>query len=126
MAKKKSSASPTQHTMKLLRRNGWVPWIVEKRNPITHTLNDFFNCIDIIACNGQQTIGIQTTSNSNKSARLTKIKMEPMALIWINSGNRLFVHGWEKNEKINRWKCRELEITPEVYSGLVEPEWSLL
>lgn len=103
--------SPTKRSLDLLRRNGWEPAIVEKWNQFAKRRFDVYGVIDVLGINGEQIIGVQATSASNQSARRTKILQEPRALLWLKSGGRLFIHGWRKSAKNNRWVCNEIEIT---------------
>ena len=105
-------SSPTARTLALLRRAGYEAGVVERRNPkmkfVTH---DFLGCIDVIGVCEGYTVGIQATSAANQSARRKKILAEPRALVWLKAGNELYVHGWRKSAKNNRWVCNEIAIT---------------
>ncbi len=107
--RKSKAASPTQRTLVFCRKLGWTIAVVERWNMHARIRQDLFGCIDLVALNGKQIIGIQSTSSANMAARITKIKDEPRALEWIRSGGRLFVHGWVKRAN-GRWECREQEI----------------
>lgn len=104
-------SSPTKRTLDLLRRTGYTAGVVEKWNPHAKIRQDLFNCLDIVAIDGTKMLGVQSTSASNQSKRRAKILAEPKALLWLQSGGRLFVHGWRKSAKNNRWVCNEIEIT---------------
>lgn len=106
-----ASKSPTQRTLEVLRRTGFTVGVVEKWNKFAKVRQDLFGCIDIVACDGEKTVGVQACAASSQAARRTKIVNEPRALVWLKSGNRLFVHGWRKSAKNNRWMCNEIEIT---------------
>lgn len=116
--------SPTQRSLKTLKDQGWTTQVVEHWNPYSRTRTDLWGIVDILAMNGQQIVGIQTTSGSNVSARIKKIREEPRAMTWIESGGRLFVHGWRKLLRSNTWECRQIEITPEVIQNNVQIEES--
>jgi hypothetical protein len=78
-----------------------------------HIRIDLFGCIDIVAIKDGEVgvTGIQTTSASNFSAHLKKIKAIPEIKVWLNSKNRLVLHGWRKNSK-GRWVLKEQDISP--------------
>jgi hypothetical protein len=118
MAKKKSSTSPTQRTLALCKRQGWTCQIVERWNSFAKIRQDLFGFIDVVVADGSNILGIQTTSGDNFAARLEKIKAEPRALAWLNSGGRIFIHGWRKLKATGRWDCRELEVTREMLNDI--------
>jgi hypothetical protein len=109
------STSPTQRTLALCRKHGFTAQVVERFCTFSKRRIDLFGVIDVVAIDGKNVIGFQTTSGSNVSSRVAKIKAEPRALKWLESGARLFVHGWLKSKKTNRWQCREIEITKETW-----------
>ena len=71
-----------------------------------------FGCIDLLAVHPTHgTLGIQTTSGSNVSARVKKCMAEPRMEIWKQAGNKLEVHGWrqikvKRGGKARKWDCR--------------------
>lgn len=114
--KKPKKTSPTQRTLKLCRKAGWTCQVVERWNQFARVRQDLFGFIDLVAMDGTSIIGIQSTSGDNVSARLTKIKANEFSRQWIESGGRLFVHGWRKLASSGRWECREIEVTAEMLS----------
>lgn len=108
---KKSSTSPTQRTLKLCRDHGWTVQVVERWNPFAKIRQDLFGFIDLVAMDGVNIIGIQSTSGDNVSKRLDKIRANDKSAEWLRSGGRLFVHGWRKLASSKRWECREIEVT---------------
>lgn len=113
--------SPTAQSLKLLRDQGWTVQVVERWNPFAKRRVDLFGVVDILCMNSQSGfLGVQTTSASNVSARLTKIRNEPRALTWLEAGGKLIVHGWSKKGprgKRKIWECRIEEITIENYDS---------
>ena len=107
--------SPTQRSLASYRKAGWLCAIVEKWNAHMRIRQDLWGFADILVIRGNSTLLIQTTSGSNVSARLTKLKALPAVRIWLESDNRrLVVHGWAKRGgkgKAKRWTCREIELT---------------
>lgn len=106
--------SPTQRTLAHLRKNGWLCGIVEKWNPHARIRQDLFGFADVVGVLGNCVTLIQTTSGSNMSARITKIRDNPNSKVWLASCNRsIFVHGWAKRGargKRKTWTLREVEI----------------
>lgn len=108
-------SSPTQRTLNMLREQGYSAQVVERWQPQSRRRIDLFGVIDVVAMDGTKTIGVQTTSAANVGHRREKILAEPLALKWLQSGNRLFIHGWRKRRlkrggKAMRWVCNEEEI----------------
>ena len=108
--------SPTQRSLAALRKDGWTCEIVEHWNSFSRTRRDLFGGLDILAIRDGETLGVQTTSGTNVSARLAKIKAEPRLAQWLRAGNRLMVHGWRKvgaRGAVKKWECRVEEVTLE-------------
>lgn len=90
--------SPTQRTLKELRKRGYTCHVVEHWNAFSRRRIDAFGFIDILAIrDGDAICGMQCTSGSNVSARRTKIVQEcsVAARAWLSSG-RIEVWGWRK------------------------------
>jgi hypothetical protein len=108
--------SPTQRTLALMRKEGWIVAIVEKWVAIPSYPGggkriDVFGFGDLLAAKpGERPLLIQTTSGTNLSARRNKIFMIREARIWCNSGGAIELHGWRKTkprgQKVARWSCR--------------------
>ena len=108
MAKKKSSSgSPTQRSLKAMRDLGYTAEVTEKWNQWAKIRQDLFGFVDILAVGNGATIGVQTTSYSNMSARVKKIKALDVYTTLLASGWKIVVHGWKKN-KSNRWEVKEV------------------
>ncbi len=102
-------SSPTQRSLALIRKCGMTVAIVEHWNSFARIRQDLFGFIDLLAI-APQMMAFQTTSGSNVSARIKKILASPAAREWVEDGHRIFVHGWAKNKKTKKWKCREVEV----------------
>ena len=110
--------SPTQRSLSAMRRDGWTVCVVEKWIAQIRQRKDAYGFGDLLACRiGQPGATlVQTTSGSNVSARLDKIRTIPEAGIWLAAGNRIEVHGWRKTgprgmRKV--WTCRKIEVSRE-------------
>lgn len=65
--------SPTSNTLKLLTSLGIKCQVVEYWNAFARKRRDLFGIIDVVGLHGNKTMGIQTTSDNNISARVNKI-----------------------------------------------------
>lgn len=70
--------------------------VVERWNAFARIRQDLFGIIDIVALDEQQTLGVQTTSWTNVSARVKKIADSPHLPALLRAGWVLEVHGWKK------------------------------
>ena len=103
-------ASPTQLTLKKWRKAGYMCQVVEKWNPHVRIRQDLFGCIDVVAVGNGETIGIQSTSDRNVSARVRKIEDLPETVaILRDAGWRIVVEGWKKPK--HRWQSREVDVS---------------
>jgi len=83
---------------------------VEKWNSWGRVRVDLFGCIDVLAISEDgNTVAIQTTSLSNVSARIKKIKDSNAIGHIRKAGWTVLVHGWYK--KNNRWQVREVDVS---------------
>lgn len=84
---------------KHLEAEGWTVAAVEQVIPHTFIKRDFMGFADLVACCPRRGImAIQATggpSASNANQRITKIKREARAGIWLASGGRIQVHNWK-------------------------------
>jgi hypothetical protein len=99
--------SPTQLSLKHMRDRGYYSEVVERYNFFTKRKNDFAGFIDLL-CLSDGVLGVQTTSYSNISARINKIKEHENYPIVVASGIKIEVHGWHKVK--NRWQVRIVEL----------------
>lgn len=96
-------SSPTQRSKALLEKDGYLVAIVEKWNPHARVRQDLFGLVDLVAIKPGETVGVQTTSYSNLSARVRKIADHENVDAVREAGWKILVHGWRKNAK-NRWE----------------------
>ena len=113
-------SSPTQRTIKELKKAGGFYQIVEHFNHFSNTRRDLFGFLDLLHLDpiSLAIVGIQVTGGGNLSARRTKILGErrDQAEAWLRCGGRILIHDWRKVKlkrggKAMRWRCREVEIT---------------
>ena len=107
--------TPTQRSLAKLRKEGWLVAIVEKWNPYVKIRQDLFGFGDLLAIRANTALIVQTTSGSNVSARLDKIKSSQAAKVWLESPSReIIIHGWRKagaRGKRKLWECREVQVS---------------
>ncbi len=102
-------SSPTQRSKNLLEDQGYLVAVVEKWNAHAKIRQDLFGFVDLIAIREGETLGVQTTSYSNVSARINKIAEHENVGMVRKAGWRIVVHGWHKVK--NRWVVREVDIS---------------
>ena len=113
------AGSPTTRTLALVRKQGFLAAVVEKWNSHTKIRQDLFGFADVIAMapEAKQVLLFQTTSYSGFSARRKKILASEEAKTCLQTGVRIFVHGWQqKGGKGTRWSVREEEVTLEDFN----------
>jgi len=98
-----------------LKKDGYIPAIVEHWNRFAGIRQDLYGFIDIVAMHPAHKglLGIQTTSTANMSARVKKIINEPRARVWLTSGNSILVWGWSKKGergKVKHWTLTSKQI----------------
>ncbi len=89
--------SPTERTLKELRRLGFACQVVEHWNAHARRRVDLFGFIDILALTPDGILGIQATSGSNHADRVRKIREEctDNAQAWLSAGGRIEVWSWK-------------------------------
>lgn len=103
--------SPTQLSLKMMRDQGYYAEVVERYNSFTRKRNDLFGFVDVLCLRPGEVVGVQTTSYSNISARIKKIREHENFKTVCDAGIRVVCHGWHKVN--NRWKVREVWIDPQ-------------
>ena len=125
--------TPTELTLKHMRKLGFYCVVVEKWNPFVPTKDpkhvcpfckkpegfgirqDLFGFADIYAINPrtQDRVFIQTTTKHNMVARKLKILGNNNLPTVLNSGHRVVVHGWMQtgDHKWGQYDLTEMEIT---------------
>jgi hypothetical protein len=82
--------------------------IVEYWNGFIGIRVDLFGWIDLIAIKPGVIMAVQTTSASNQSARVKKIRSLPSSKAWLDAGGKIWVMGWKKG-KDGHWLSRTME-----------------
>lgn len=103
--------SPTQLSLKELRKTCHAVQVVEVWNSFTRTRKDLFGFIDILALEGEATIAVQSTSWTNVSSRAKKIAESPLVGAVRDAGWKIIIHGWRKNAKTNRYELKTLDVS---------------
>lgn len=130
-----AKTSPTQRCLAYCRRQGisagvterWIPIAV---HPAGGVRRDLFGWIDlIVAWPGEGLIGVQATSGSNASARVSKLLDRERLpddnlrglVDWTRSQGRLEVWSWSKRGERGKRKLWTLRRTPvDIFAVLAE------
>ena len=99
--------SPTQLTLRELRKQGYTAAVVERWNPHVNIRQDLFGCIDVLAVGNGETVAVQCTSYSHVAERERKLAEAEAIGDMREAGWRILVHGWHKPR--HRWVCREVD-----------------
>lgn len=102
-------STPTQRSLEAMRQRGYTVAVVERWNPFARIRQDLYGFIDILCLGEGEIVGVQSTSDSNVAARITKITEHENLAAVRKAGVRILVHGWKKVG--NRWKLREVDIS---------------
>jgi hypothetical protein len=108
--------SPTQRSLKYMRDDDWTCGIVEKWNHFTKIRQDLFGFADVIAMKPDNTPILLQITSTGWSSRLAKILAEPRALVALNSGFEIQVHGWRKlKQNRNRYTIKCIQVTTDMF-----------
>ncbi len=110
-----AGVSPTQNSLKHLRKAGYTAEVVEKfvKSPMGGFRKDLFGFIDILGIREKETLAVQTTSAGEATRRLKKIQESEHLSAVLRAGWVIEVHGWEKVG--NRWKLtKHFQLAKEV------------
>lgn len=105
------ATSPTQLSLKLMKERGYLCQIVERWNAFAKIRQDLFGFVDVLCVSKDGVVGVQTTSYSNMSARVKKIREHENFQQVHDSGITILVQGWHKKD--NRWQMREVVVAPQ-------------
>jgi hypothetical protein len=104
-----ASKTPSARSMALLRNDGWLVDSVEHWNSYARVRQDLFGFLDLIAVKDNVTLGVQSTTYANISARVKKVLENPAFVTLKKAGWIIEVHGWKKNN--GKWICKRRELT---------------
>ena len=107
----KMAVSPTQLSLKHLRKTCDLVQVVEHWNSFVRIRQDLFGIIDILALSGAETIAVQSTSWGNTSARIKKMSESENIGAIRQAGWKILVHGWRKNPTTKRYELKEIDIS---------------
>jgi len=115
MAKKKRRAPVNKMTTDFCKKNGWLVDRTERWVPYQKITKDLFGFIDFVALRPdvQGVLAIQTTTFSNRLARVEKIRdaCKEEAEQWLRCGNQIQVWGWRRPTKTLRtWKLAVVDV----------------
>jgi len=100
----------------MLEKDGWTVAVVERWNAFARVRQDLFGFADLLAMRPSSGfLAVQTTTGSNLSARVEKLRHEARVGIWLASGGKIQLHGWRKlgaRGKKKTWQVRALEMFP--------------
>lgn len=102
--------SPTQLSLRHLRKTCDAVAVTEKWNPHARLRQDLFGFVDILALRGEETIAVQSTSWGNVSSRATKIAESPLVAAVRQAGWSIFIHGWRMG-KNGRYELKEINVS---------------
>jgi hypothetical protein len=102
--------SPTQLSLKEMRKRGMVAEVVEKWVPMQTGgfRKDLFGVIDVVAIAENEIVFVQSTSASNLSSRRTKLRDSEHYEVLLACGARFELHGWKKVK--GRWCLKQEHI----------------
>jgi len=102
--------SPTQRTLKELRKRGVPCAVTEHWNSFAKIRQDLFGIFDILYLENS-IVGVQCTSATNHTARALKVRQSPILGAWHSAGGRIEVWSWRKVAKTGKWVSRIEKIT---------------
>jgi hypothetical protein len=106
------STSPTSRSLRLLRREGWTPSVVERWLPYARVRSDCLGFADVLAVREDVAgvLFIQACAGGDASKRVRKLLGVQAVRVALLAGNQVEVWAWRKSAKTNRWSCRRQPI----------------
>lgn len=98
-------ASPTERSLAMLRKRGYLCRVVEYWHAQAEIRVDLWGCDILAVRTGMPPLLVQTTSQSNRSARERKLEKSPTTTTLLRAGWEIHVHGW------NGRGCDERKLT---------------
>lgn len=106
-----AGVSPTQNSLKYLRKLGYTVQVVEYWNKWARRRIDLFHGIDLVAVKPGEILGVQTTSRDGMYERRCKLLKNSEISVWLLAGAKLQLHGWDKPDRLYRLKAEEITIS---------------
>ena len=114
--RKKKKVSTMQMTLKLLRKEGGIPAIVEKVIPFKFIKQDAFGFVDVVSLHPSQgeILFVQCTTMANMSSHREKTFTNPNFKAMLEAGGVFEFHAWRKIKskkldgklsKVGKWEC---------------------
>ena len=96
-----SKVKPRQWSMEMMRKSEYLTGITEFFNSHTNRRKDLFGFIDFIAIGNGKCIAVQCCARSGISSHRRKIieDCHDAATKWIESGNSIEIHGWDRTKE---------------------------
>ena len=108
---RRMATSPTENSLKYLRKQGYTVAVVEHWNPHARIRQDLFGFVDLLAIRGSETLAVQSTSWANTASRVGKIAEHENVGFVRDAGWAIHVHGWRKNPKTNRYELKVVDVS---------------
>ena len=90
----------------MLRRRGYLCKVVEHWHAQAKIRQDLWGGDILAVKQGEPPLLVQTTTQSNQSARITKLRALPSTTYLLRAGWQIVVHGWKP-----RGTCDETRLT---------------
>lgn len=108
------SSSPTQRSLKELRKTWPLVQVTEKWNQFAKVRQDLYGFIDVLCCGGDDMLAVQTTTGNHVGERFEKLRFLPAVVHWLSAPTRkLVIHGWAKRGgrgERKLWSCRTVTL----------------
>lgn len=101
--------SPTQLTLRELRRQGYTAQVTERWNPHAGVRQDLFGVVDVLGVAPGETIGVQACAYKDVSKRADKIAAAEKIGAVREAGWTIQVWGWRKVK--GRWRLAVLDVS---------------
>jgi hypothetical protein len=101
--------SPTQRSLQLLRKRGYLAEVVEKWIPGANIRKDLWGWCDVVGIKRGETVAVQATTAANIAARVKKIADSETVGRVREAGWRILVFGWKKVG--GRWQVVERDVS---------------
>lgn len=108
-------------SLELLRSEGWVGDLVERRNRFGSL--DFLGFGDLLVVKHGITLVVQATMEGACRNRFDKMRALPGPRLWLDAGGQIAIYGWGKVKRVRggtafRWECkRRIRVTVGVLNG---------